>query len=73
MAVVGSRMRIVSGRCACGREHTGQFVQEPVLGRAEALLVLLGSTGHFDCYVRLVVDEGSCRREVRCTQKALQF
>lgn len=36
--------------------HTGQLVQEPVVGRAEALLVLDGSTRHFDCCVRLVVE-----------------
>lgn len=43
----------------CGRagiEPTGQLVQEPVRGRAEALLVLHGSTRHFDCCVRLVVE-----------------
>lgn len=35
---------------------TGQLVQKPVRGRAEALLVLLWSTTHFDCCVRLVVE-----------------
>ena len=39
-----------------GVARTGQLVQEPVRGRAEALLVLDGSTGHFDCCVRLVVE-----------------
>jgi hypothetical protein len=38
-----------------GVERTGQLVQEPVRGRAEALLVLDGSTGHNDCCARLVV------------------
>lgn len=38
------------------RAPTGQLVQEPVRGRAEALLVLHGSTRHFDCCARLVVE-----------------
>lgn len=46
--------------CDCGSpqhvKHTGQLVQEPVRGGAEALLVLLWTTTHFDCcFVRLVV------------------
>ena len=39
--------------CNCGGsarvEHTGQLVEEPVRGRAEALLVLLWTTTHCDC------------------------
>lgn len=50
-------------RLIAGIERTGQLVQEPVRGRAEALLVLHGSTRHFDCCVRLVVE--GCRRSCR--------
>lgn len=47
---------VPSGLMVVEVERTGQLVQKPVRGRAEALLVLLWSTTHFDCCVRLVVE-----------------
>jgi hypothetical protein len=49
LAVEMSNFDAADCGCSARVERTGQFVQEPVRGRTQALLMLLRTTTHIDC------------------------